>query len=135
MAHRSMGNGVIRCFIYSLANSEIAPGEGRVVTMKFATTAGVSEGTYSLTFDNLKAGTADLVDKIAGGDNECSFNVVHRIIGDVNCDGYVTSADITALYSYLLSNDTTYLDTSDVNGDGVITSADVTTVYSIVLGN
>lgn len=134
MAHRSMGNGVIRCFIYSLANSEIAPGEGRVVTMKFATTAGVPEGTYSLTFDNLKAGTADLVDKIAGGDNECSFNVVHRIIGDVNCDGYVTSADITALYSYLLSNDTTYVDTSDVNGDGVITSADVTEVYSILLG-
>ena len=135
MAHRSMGNGVIRCFIYSLANSEIAPGEGRVVTMKFATTAGVPEGTYSLTFDNLKAGTADLVDKIAGGDNECSFNVIHRIIGDVNCDGFVTSADITALYSYLLSNDTTYFDTSDVNGDGVITSADITEVYSIVLGN
>ena len=66
----------------------------------------------------------------------CEIVVIRKsIYGDVNCDGYVTSADITALYSYLLSNDTTYLDTSDVNGDGSITSADVKTVYSIVLGN
>lgn len=79
MAQRSIGNGVIRCFVYSLSNSEIAPGEGRVVTMKFATTAGVPEGTYTLSFDNLKAGTADLIDKYAGGDKSCSFNVTRFI--------------------------------------------------------
>ena len=66
----------------------------------------------------------------------CKIVVIKKsIYGDVNCDGYVTSADITALYSYLLNNDTTYIDTSDVNGDGFITSADITAVYSIVLGN
>ena len=75
MAYRSMGNGVIRCFIYSLTNGEITPGEGRVVTMHFATAQGTPEGTYSLQFDNLKAGTADLTDKYAGGDKDCSFNV------------------------------------------------------------
>ncbi len=135
MAHRSMGNGVIRCFIYSLVNGEITPGEGRVVTMKFATTDGVPEGTYSLTFDNLKAGTADLVDKIAGGDNECSFNVVHMLIGDVNCDGVVSSIDITCLYNYLLNGDETYIATSDVDGDGAISSVDITVIYNILLGN
>lgn len=75
MAYRSMGNGVIRCFIYSLTNGEITPGEGRVLTMHFATAQGTPEGTYSLQFDNLKAGTADLTDKYAGGDKDCSFNV------------------------------------------------------------
>lgn len=55
--------------------------------------------------------------------------------GDVNCDGSVTATDVTALYNYLLNNDTTFLSTSDVNGDGFITSTDVTVVYSILLGN
>ena len=55
--------------------------------------------------------------------------------GDVNGDGAVTSADITALYDYLLNGDLTFIDTSDVNGDGTITSADITAVYSILLGN
>jgi uncharacterized lipoprotein YddW (UPF0748 family) len=57
------------------------------------------------------------------------------IVGDVNCDGDVTAADVTALYNYLLNGDTTYIATSDVNGDGDITSADVTSVYNILLGN
>ncbi len=55
--------------------------------------------------------------------------------GDVNGDGEVTAADITALYNYLLSGDETYLTTCDVNGDGEITSADITAVYNILLGN
>ena len=58
-----------------------------------------------------------------------------HIIGDVNCDGEVTSADITALYNYLLNGDETYIATSDVNGDGVITSADVTVIYNILMGD
>ena len=56
------------------------------------------------------------------------------VFGDVDGDGYVTSSDITALYSYLLSGNMTYYSTSDVDGDGSITSADVTLVYSILLG-
>ena len=55
--------------------------------------------------------------------------------GDVNDDGVVTSADITALYNYLLDSDYQYYETSDVDGDGSVTSADVTAVYNIMLGN
>ena len=55
--------------------------------------------------------------------------------GDVNGDGEVTSADITALYNYLLSNDASGIVNGDQNGDGKITSGDVTTVYSILLGS
>ena len=54
--------------------------------------------------------------------------------GDVNGDGYVTSADVTALYDVLLNNDFTAIVNGDQNGDGNITSADVTTVYNIILG-
>lgn len=55
--------------------------------------------------------------------------------GDVNGDGEVTSADVTALYNYLLNDDMTYIDTDDVNGDGEITSADITFIYNILLGS
>lgn len=55
--------------------------------------------------------------------------------GDVNGDGSVTAADVTALYDYLLDNITTNLINGDVNGDGEITSADVTAVYDILLGS
>ena len=50
--------------------------------------------------------------------------------GDVNGDGVVTAADVTALYNYLLNGDASQLVNGDVNGDGVITSADITEVYS-----
>ena len=56
------------------------------------------------------------------------------LTGDVNDDGTVTAADITALYDFLLNGDTTSLIHGDVNGDGVITSADITSVYDILLG-
>lgn len=57
------------------------------------------------------------------------------LFGDVNQDGSVTSADITALYNYLLNNDMTFYDTSDVNGDGSVTSADITAVYNALISN
>lgn len=56
------------------------------------------------------------------------------VIGDVNNDGVVTSADITSLYDYLLNNDDTNIVNGDVSGDGLITSADITSVYSVMLG-
>ena len=55
--------------------------------------------------------------------------------GDVNGDGYVTSADVTAVYDVMLGTDLTFQSTADVNGDGYVTSADVTMVYDIMLGN
>ena len=52
---------------------------------------------------------------------------------DVNGDGAVTSADVTALYDYMLTGDNTYAATLDVDGDGAITSADITAIYNVLL--
>ncbi len=61
--------------------------------------------------------------------------ISQNIPGDVNCDGSVNAADVTALYSFILNGNTTYVATSDVNGDESINAADVTAVYKIILGN
>lgn len=57
------------------------------------------------------------------------------VFGDVDQDGIVTAADITALYNYLLNNDYTFIETSDVDGDGVVTASDITTIYNILMGS
>jgi hypothetical protein len=54
--------------------------------------------------------------------------------GDVNGDGYVTSADVTAVYDVILGVDNQFEATADVNGDGYVTSADVTAIYDVILG-
>ena len=56
------------------------------------------------------------------------------VTGDVNGDGYVTSADVTALYSWLLNDDASDIVNGDVDGDGTITSGDITAIYNILLG-
>ena len=55
------------------------------------------------------------------------------LVGDVNGDGVVSGADVTALYGNLLDNKTVAGD-ADVNADGVISGADVTYLYRILLG-
>ena len=57
------------------------------------------------------------------------------IPGDVNGDGVVTAADVTALYDFMLNNDDTNIVNGDQTGDGIITAADVTAVYDILLGS
>ncbi|MBP5689178.1 MAG: C10 family peptidase [Muribaculaceae bacterium] len=60
---------------------------------------------------------------------------VEPVIGDVDGDGIVTVADVTALYNYLLNGDDSSLVNGDQDGDGVITTTDVTCIYNILLGN
>lgn len=56
------------------------------------------------------------------------------VFGDVNQDGEVTAADVTALYDILLGNSNNFMETADVNGDGEITASDITAVYNVLLG-
>lgn len=60
-----------------------------------------------------------------------------KVLGDVNLDGAVTAADITALYDILLgtiSPDDQLIALADVNNDGTLTAADITLLYDILLG-
>ncbi|MBQ9560264.1 MAG: dockerin type I repeat-containing protein [Bacteroidaceae bacterium] len=53
--------------------------------------------------------------------------------GDVNGDGNVTIADVTALVNIILGKGTENA-ASDVNGDGSVTIADVTALVNLILG-
>ncbi len=62
-------------------------------------------------------------------------DILADVPGDVNGDGTVTAADITALYDVLLNNDYSQIVNGDQTGDGIITAADVTAVYTILLSS
>lgn len=57
------------------------------------------------------------------------------VAGDVDGDGAVTAGDVTALYNYILNNDSSSIVNGDQDGDGSITAGDVTFVYNILLGS
>ena len=56
--------------------------------------------------------------------------------GDVNLDGQITIADVTALVDHILGKTPTVfsITAADVNGDNQITIADVTSLVDIILG-
>lgn len=61
------------------------------------------------------------------------------LLGDVNNDGEITIADVTALVNIVLGKDDTEPyqydhEAADVNGDGSITIADVTALVNTILG-
>ncbi len=91
--------------------------------------------TYPLTVKTIKFTPA----KSDYGDNTLSlcfrahYRDVTSVKGDVNGDGVLSGADVTALYNVLL-DDATVNGDADVNGDGVVSGADVTTLYNLLLG-
>ena len=101
-------------------------------------------GGVTLTQENPSVTLVDGGNLVLAEENEYTLTIVDGVLtvtfpssvyGDVNGDGVVTSADITALYDYLLNNDSSHLVNGDVNNDGSITSSDITSVYDVLLGN
>lgn len=52
---------------------------------------------------------------------------------DVNADGAVNVADLSAIHSYILNGSSPF-DTCDVNGDGAVNAADITYLNNIIFG-
>ena len=72
-------------------------------------------------------------------DEVCAYVPATLVLGDVNRDGSITIADVTALVDIILGKDATtpYTydhDAADVNQDGSITIADVTALVDLILG-
>ncbi|MBR5639476.1 MAG: dockerin type I repeat-containing protein [Muribaculaceae bacterium] len=130
-------NGDIRVVAISFPPTDFTGDSGPIMNIDMEADENFT-GTTQFTVKNVVMTTADAQTEISIPDFVVVVTAIKgsdHIFGDVNCDGYVTTTDITALYNYMLNGDETYLATSDVNGDGSITSADVTAVYNILLGN
>lgn len=66
---------------------------------------------------------------------DVSFTITVKQPGDVNGDGAVSIADVTALVNIILGkNLPANQGVADINGDGSVTIADVTALVNIILG-
>ena len=87
---------------------------------------GVSPGTTVLTVGSSDGSAIP---------DSCNIKVIANTLpGDVNGDGECTGSDVTALYNFILNNDSSAIVNGDQNGDGEVTGSDVTAVYNIILG-
>ena len=101
------------------------------LTLKF------SDGKLIAANDSVELGTQDMSEvlyMLFGLGTEIEPDTTLTLTCDVNQDGSVNAADVTALYNYILNGDETYIATSDVDGDGFITTTDITIIYNILLG-
>lgn len=115
----------------SIADAE----EGKTVSVTFTpTTSGTFTGTVTLS----SAGANSVV---------VNLTATAQLLGDVNRDGTLTIADVTALVNIILGKDNTdnadgtyengryNYAAADVNLDGSLTIADVTALVNIILGS
>lgn len=102
---------------------------------------GVDNGSFAFKYD-ANLGETERVDSIEifVPETDIMSKMIYviqsaiAVYGDVNCDGSVSAADITALYNYLLNGDATYMSSSDVDDDGFVNANDITLIYNIILG-
>ena len=136
VAQRTVGQGVTRCFVYSLADGTMAPGEGRILTLPFTTDPDTPDGEYTLTIDNIKAGTGALTDKYAGAEEQCTVTVSHRLRGDVNLDGKVDVTDVNIVVNIILGKDQAdnYDGRANLNDDAKVDVTDVNILVNMILG-
>ena len=94
---------------------------------------------YILSFDFISGYIEEIGDRLRFDNGGRLYHVKFvcgantAIYGDVNGDGFVTAADVTALYNVMLNDDYSDIVNGDVNGDGNITAGDVTEIYNILL--
>ncbi|MBR0433857.1 MAG: M60 family metallopeptidase [Bacteroidaceae bacterium] len=85
--------------------------------------------------DSSVVGWGTTVPTTLNGNNDWAFYPVTLVgLGDVNADGSVTIADVTALVNIILGSSMDTVGVADVNGDGAVTIADVTALVNIILG-
>ncbi len=78
-----------------------------------------------------------ITDRIAWMDQQLGFDPNACERGDVNGDGKINIADVTALINFLLSQDPSGIDVdaADCNVDGTVNISDVTELISYLLSN
>lgn len=76
---RNIGNRIVRYFCYSLGGSEIAKGDGNIMTIKLLVKKDAALGSYEFNVSNILLSTPGLTNKYSGSGNSATINVVKPV--------------------------------------------------------
>ena len=100
------------------------------VTKNFTIPATLPTGTYRIVMKSKEAGSNVAREVYSPANPVVKINGTMQR-GDVNGDGKLSIADVTAMLELL--NKGKYDSTADMNGDGIINIADVTALVNIII--
>lgn len=129
-----ISDSTYRLYLYSTTNQIISAGEGALLTLIYnKENQAINHIGTAITADNIILSTAE-------GKNHSTSAVTMMTVnkrGDVNADGLITVADVTAVVDFLLERQTPNitLANADVNGDGQVSIIDVVETIQLVLTN
>ena len=109
--------------------------DGTVVVLTLRVKDGVSEGEYKFALTLLERNIVDCNGtKVSFAAVDGTVNVREGLLGDVDSDGYITNADVLAIYKYIYNAQLYPLDETlgDVDKDGYVTNADVLAIYKYI---
>ena len=124
-------NGAVRVMSYSLQLQPYSGTSGALLTFRVLASEDMPlPATFVLKNTRLTKVSGE---KIALADGGCTVSNIK--IGDVNLDGSVSVADVTALIAKVLNGSalTDYMAYADVNADGIVNIGDVTALIGKVL--
>lgn len=125
-------DGGMRLLSYSIRVMPYSGNSGPLVTMDVTASEGWS-GPATISLRNIIFTTTTGAE-LPFPDETCTVTAPSP--GDVNMDGEVDVADVTALISYILGNEVSPFSAvnADMDGDGGHDVADVTAIIAIILG-
>ena len=128
----------LSAFIVGSESISIGESTNEAKTLAFEFEVAGGARPFDLIFGFEKTGTGNTPAQIIVDEVTLDYFVEAKLKGDVNKDGIVTIADVTALVNIILGKDdgpTPIYDhgAADVNADDLITIADVTSLVNIIL--
>jgi hypothetical protein len=126
-------NGAIRIISYSMQVNPYSGNSGALVTFNVTASADFNGGTIKLK-NTLFTAMND--QEISFAAEECTVTTPYSgKLGDVNGDGDINVADVTALIAAILNSTHVDLAVADINGDNLVNVADVTALIRLILDN
>lgn len=130
------GNNTVRVVCTSLTNASFTGAEGDLFEISLTTERTVEAGEYEIKLTNISLSNTASVD-LPVADCKGTVTLKRYTPGDVNNDGKISVADVTAAISFVLGNESPSFirEAADMDANDEVKVNDVTAIISLVLNN